>query len=408
VRALKRISRGMAATAVPRFRASEVAALIGRNRYRPAESALLVAMNNNARVKDLFAPAVVTALASPMVRLAINRIEPMRMPQFSEVTASDIARLSLAKAQPTDLDVERVAANLQTAARTFDERRVESVALSQAAASEATRLKTDLTTEAVVKVADAARDEVAAELVGAPLHAVQDARLAASAGVATKEQVVLVERVAVARDSPVANEAAHVAASKAAETASLSKHREAAQLMERAEHIGADVKVLQTLAKPEETRKIVTHGVTMQRGALEEKARLDDIQLQQKVLISERNNEVKYLDTPYYSIAGKRDGKLDDGRGLVELKLRRNWFKTPPAYDIVQVRVYLRLFGEKRGVLIEQKQDGLEHRETVVEDSEREWTLIDTLLRQCAFRMKQMTPEEVLRIAQLVEDRQPK
>ena len=60
-----------------------------------------------------------------------------------------------------------------------------------------------------------------------------------------------------------------------------------------------------------------------------------------------------HFDT--FVIRGRVDGIQEDGT-IVEVKTRRNWFREPPAYDLVQLQVYLRLYGRESGLLVERSQ----------------------------------------------------
>lgn len=55
-----------------------------------------------------------------------------------------------------------------------------------------------------------------------------------------------------------------------------------------------------------------------------------------------------------WSIGGRIDGRSIDGKVVVEIKRRvRRLFKTPPAYEMVQIQVYLKLTGAEKAVWAE-------------------------------------------------------
>ena len=104
--------------------------------------------------------------------------------------------------------------------------------------------------------------------------------------------------------------------------------------------------------------------VTVQRGVVQEEAILDRVAMNHGPIV--RQQEHVRLDGPGFVVFGRIDGMTSDGV-VVEAKSRRGKLpKDPPAYDKIQLQVYLRASKRKRGLLAELVQDGSAYRETEV------------------------------------------
>jgi len=106
--------------------------------------------------------------------------------------------------------------------------------------------------------------------------------------------------------------------------------------------------------------------VIKQRGCEMEQKVIDEID----VNIKGQQMPGHYVSSQY-NLFGKIDG-LDDGHNIHEVKVRRRYWSVPPEYDMIQLRVYMKIFGEKDGVLTEKFPDG-KKRETFVPWSDFEW-----------------------------------
>ena len=93
-----------------------------------------------------------------------------------------------------------------------------------------------------------------------------------------------------------------------------------------------------------------------------------------------------------YTIIGISDGVRGDQ--VVEVKNRKRIWATPPNYDIIQLRVYLKIYKKSTGVLVEKHPDG-SVRETIVIDDEDEWKKINIKLTRMAIQIKSMTIEDI-------------
>jgi hypothetical protein len=90
--------------------------------------------------------------------------------------------------------------------------------------------------------------------------------------------------------------------------------------------------------------------------------------------ISQRNTKCYIYEGTNYKLCGRVDGLTQDS--IVETKTRRRFWKEAPAYDLIQLRCYLRLTNRKMGTLNEVFPDNTQ-RATSINWDEREWNLLD-------------------------------
>jgi hypothetical protein len=126
-------------------------------------------------------------------------------------------------------------------------------------------------------------------------------------------------------------------------------------------------------AEPAALEKLVAQEVQKQRGTQEEQAVLRTTEAAHNTHITNRNERGGCYDHTDFRIVGYCDGFMEAENRIVEVKKRRNWFRVPPDYDVVQLRVYMRMFGAASGLLVESQLNGSMHRETIVDDSDEEW-----------------------------------
>lgn len=93
-----------------------------------------------------------------------------------------------------------------------------------------------------------------------------------------------------------------------------------------------------------------------------------------------RGKFVQY-ECPDYRMIGLLDG-LKEGK-VVEIKNRKRFWAEPPAYDFIQLRCYMKMMGEKDGLLLENFPEN-NPRVTEVAWSDTEWNKIhNELLSVC-------------------------
>jgi len=102
------------------------------------------------------------------------------------------------------------------------------------------------------------------------------------------------------------------------------------------------------------------------RGIKLETASTDKFEQSSGRLVVNRNSKCYIYRGDGFMIAGKCDGIIDND-AVVETKTRRTYWNTVPYYDIIQLRVYMKLTGQSRGYLNEQFNNGTS-RCTVIED----------------------------------------
>jgi hypothetical protein len=365
----------------PCFFASQVAALIGRHKYKTREAALLEVVRPTSL-------GINAAAYNANVRKAFSALsrESTALTQVAELSAV-VDRASADKelgARPEELAA--LAASAQVSAAALDGSAKRARAAAKEAQTEAAALIASADSTALQAAAAARAEVIRASLPAELAPLAIEAAEAEAQGTATAEQKVLAETVA--QKAPAAQAAAHRA--KTATHARIvrsaeQKVRQYTTLTQAAvekEDQGAELMAL--AQKPEVFKKVVEQAVQKKRGRDEEDAVLDCAAVRHCAPIVSRNEETARLEMADFVIVGRCDGILEDGGGIVEVKKRRNWFGRPPEYDIVQLRVYMRLFNLPRGILIEEQLNGDKRRETVVEHCEEEWERICDALSLCA------------------------
>lgn len=145
----------------------------------------------------------------------------------------------------------------------------------------------------------------------------------------------------------------------------------------------------------------VAAQVRMQRGAVLEAATLDAHEAEARVVVSARNTVMLYLRTPDYALGGRIDGFDAEANTVVEAKTRARKWGAPPAYDLVQLRVYLAVLAGQRGAkpglrgrLLERFPDGTS-RTTEIEHDAAEWARIHEALLRVVARFRAVTTDDV-------------
>jgi hypothetical protein len=147
--------------------------------------------------------------------------------------------------------------------------------------------------------------------------------------------------------------------------------------------------------KPDVLKQVVDEALQKKRGREEEAAVLDSASKRHCAPIVARNESKIVQQEDEYLLIGVCDGILEDEECVVEVKKRRNWFRQPPEYDLIQLRVYMRLYDLPRGVLIEEQMNGPLRRETRMEDDQEEWQRIHQALTRTALEIRRATPHDI-------------
>jgi hypothetical protein len=91
--------------------------------------------------------------------------------------------------------------------------------------------------------------------------------------------------------------------------------------------------------------------------------------------ITNRNTRCYVYSTDRYNLCGRIDGQINNDT-IIETKTRRRIWKSPPEYDIIQLRCYMKLLNKPLGILNEQFPDNTS-RSTRINWDQRIWESID-------------------------------
>lgn len=128
---------------------------------------------------------------------------------------------------------------------------------------------------------------------------------------------------------------------------------------------------------------VVLHAISLavkERGTRIEEESTNKLEVSSGVAIHSRNASCYIYCIPSSNIviAGRTDG-LQGEDTVVETKTRRRFWKSPPEYDIIQLRCYMKLTNRKVGMLNECFPDG-SNRVTKIEWSDSIWSEIENKL----------------------------
>jgi hypothetical protein len=102
-----------------------------------------------------------------------------------------------------------------------------------------------------------------------------------------------------------------------------------------------------------------------------------------------------YIETDDYGIVGVIDHY--DGTRVVEIKNRKTYWRTPPEYDLIQLLVYMKMYGGCNGVLVEKFSDRAP-RETELIWDERRWEELHTKIVAECRKIETLTEEQVTKM----------
>lgn len=148
-----------------------------------------------------------------------------------------------------------------------------------------------------------------------------------------------------------------------------------------------------TRAKGEtDSSPVVLHALNLavkERGTRIEEESTNKLEASSGLAIHSRNSKCYIYCIPSSNIviAGRTDGFQGDDT-VIETKTRRRFWKSPPEYDIIQLRCYMKLTNRKIGILNECFPDK-SNRITKIEWSDSVWSEIENKLiaqiKKCSF-----------------------
>jgi hypothetical protein len=135
-----------------------------------------------------------------------------------------------------------------------------------------------------------------------------------------------------------------------------------------------------------DTSPVVLQALSLavkERGTRIEEESTNKLEAASGLTIHSRNARCYIYSIPSTNIviAGRSDGLQGDDT-VVETKTRRRFWKSPPEYDLIQLRCYMKLTNRKVGILNECFPDGT-NRATKIEWSDSVWSEIENKLTKC-------------------------
>ena len=385
------------------FNASEVAALLGMHTYKPRCAAILLYMQGQvARGSGIFSQDMQRVLDNAQIQAALNKFAMAKaiVPQVHAMEAA----VGAAANEKRDVDAATITSLAQEAAGARDEERARAQNLECAAATAAAHAHVE--SAPALAASTSAREEEARRILredpvikAIPAKKIQEAFEAVAQNEATPDQTELLDTIAKTVRDAETSERALAAAEKAAQAEAARQAHEAAQAKTEAARAAAHAAALDVVSDSTRMEALLRAEVHKKRGRDEEEAALDAMEKRRNTTITKRNAEFRKFSSAVYAIGGRCDG-VEDGK-IIELKTRRNWFERgPPKYDIVQLQVYLKIFGAKTGILVEQQQSGPLRRETEVTCSDAEWSVIDSGLRALTKELANANEKWMLQLAE--------
>lgn len=130
--------------------------------------------------------------------------------------------------------------------------------------------------------------------------------------------------------------------------------------------------------------------VAVRRGIAQESLALDALAAR-RGNVTERNDRLHYIRGDGFLVSGRIDGYIAAENTVVEAKVRRTWPSSPPDYDLLQLGIYLQMRGAARGLLAEWDQASGDTRETLVNRGDFDWPSIMTALKKAAEQVRSAT-----------------
>uniref|UniRef100_A0A6C0J7F8 Uncharacterized protein n=1 Tax=viral metagenome TaxID=1070528 RepID=A0A6C0J7F8_9ZZZZ len=343
----------------PVVAASQVAALIGRNPYNTFNDAAMTILSKDPVIKTR-----ITEMLRKTQRTQLSQVktEVFRAPAIVEskrVTEEAVKKADAA----TQLKIEFTHAKEAVRVAAVE------VATVQAEAVEAeTAVRVAIETHAPAPVLEKLKEEVVAKKAEAAVVAKKVEKLEVEA------TVKKVAAETAAKDAPNIDEV-------------IAKHVEVVRQAVTNLPVPAEVKVM--------LEKEANGDIVKARGNRDENLILDAYEKTENVVVEERNTRHLRLDMGKYVITGRTDGWVASKNRVVDAKNRQRKWPTVPVYDIVQLRVYMKMIGCPDSEIAERFTDGTT-RNTVYTNDPKEWARIQSDLEEAVERLIEMSQDETV------------
>jgi len=137
-------------------------------------------------------------------------------------------------------------------------------------------------------------------------------------------------------------------------------------------------------------------AVQRQRGTNNEEAILNTYEVDNKVVVADRNTMTFKKDCGTYKLVGRTDGYVKEHNRIVDSKARTRWWPMVPMYDEIQLRVYMHLAAATESELVESFPDKRTRTTKYLNDAAK-WDVIHNGLVTAAKKMNDaVTDDEAL------------
>lgn len=385
------------------FNASDVAALLGKNKYKPKEAALLSYLHMAVVQEPHKFPAdlCTTMRTNSTILEALQQVTKHKICKaYMPGAMVAVAEAARERRDVTVEAIEKLAADANEQRQVVLAHAAEQQVRSATAAANA-----HVASAPAVAAADIVREHMIQRVLSedptvkmVPVAIAREARTAMENNTATPQQTQLLASIASTREHAAKAEHVVQAVQAAASAEAVRQARDSQAAAQAAAQASAEAATLATISDQRAMESLLRSEVHKKRGRDEERAVLDDVEKRKRMTITMRNVEMRYFRCEQYIIGGRCDGQLENGT-IVELKTRRHWFSKPPEYDLLQLQIYLKIFNEPHGELIEKQQTSDRSRETPVTCPEHEWAIIHEGLVATVRVLAEMTAEGALQLA---------
>jgi hypothetical protein len=144
-----------------------------------------------------------------------------------------------------------------------------------------------------------------------------------------------------------------------------------------------------------ELQQAIQGKIQTQRGVKMEATAIREYDARHRVVEATVAITKTYIETDDYGIVGIIDHY--DGVRVVEIKNRKTYWRTPPEYDLIQLLIYMKMYGGCNGVLVEKFSDRAP-RETELIWDERRWEELHTKIVAECRKIETLTEEQVTKM----------
>ena len=378
--------------------ASNVAALVGRNRYRPREQALLETLDHQKNRS--FASLQAALREDPQIRAQLDRLGGARAAQSIPAVIERSSAPAPTAREPEFRDVTRVRRELQEAEARLGGDLVEAqersrdvdACVGNPGKAQATRDRLEQEARDKLEFSRLAKEEATLVVKSAP-------KGRSFMAIAKRQQANLAAN-RLLNSARLADEEADRKRKRAEEAQKLTTatRSEVEKLQDEAKRetvrLARAATATARLARSDDTEvaEVANRAALQRRGEIQE-TRVLDAAASRLGVVEQRNARNERLEGNNYVIVGRVDGVGQDGR-VVESKTRQNWFKSPPEYDVIQLQVYLKMRGAASGVLEERSQSNPTlWRSTPVTCDASTWSQLDEQIERAAREISNATLE---------------